>query len=365
MPADRNPNPLTDATEALPRAPTGAVDSDSFPAPYAARPVLRNARVSPRDPLEKLLTEVWDECFKIRGIGITDHFFELGGDRVLAVQMLLAVEERVGKKVLLEAFLTGCTVKDLAAELLRPAGDTPPAQLVEIQSGRPGRRLFFLHGDFTGGGFYCVSLARHLGREQGFYMLQPHGLTEPIVPQTIEEMADDHLSTLLAFQPEGPYLLGGHCNGALIALEMAHELNRRGQEVDSVLLISPSGSTGQSLASLPYIGPLRPGPEGGQPRRLNLSQLAHEDRRPYLLDIYRRAGGRYQLRPYPGRLVLIEAANTRAKTNWRQVAPAVEVAVVPGDHVTMLTHYVQDLAVVLRKALDAGPSAQDTPRTDQ
>ena len=91
--ADRNPNPLTDSTDALPRAPTGAVDNDRCPAPCAARPVLRNAYVSPRDPLEKLLTEVWEECLKVRPVGITDHFFELGGDRVLAARMLLAVEE--------------------------------------------------------------------------------------------------------------------------------------------------------------------------------------------------------------------------------------------------------------------------------
>lgn len=344
--------------DTLPRAPGGAVDRDALPAPYAVRPGLPETFTPPRDPLEKLLTEVWEECLNVRPVGTTDHFLELGGDSLLAVRMVRAVEERIGRKLRPQALLTGGTVKELAAELLRSLGDASPAQLVEVQAGNPDRRLFFLHGDFNGGGFYCVNLARHLGKDQAFYALQPHGLTEPQVPQTIEDMAADHLSTLFTFQPEGPYLLGGHCNGALIVLEMAHELRRRGKEVEQVLLISPPRITsGQSLASLPYLGPVLPGPGGGQPRRIDLTQLPHEERRAILQEIYRRACGRYQFRPYPGRVIVAEAAEYRAHVNWSHAAPAAKFAIVRGNHFTMLTHHVQDLAAVLRKHLDAARSA--------
>jgi len=51
-------------------------------------------------------------------------------------------------------------------------------------------------------------------------------------------MAADHLKTLRAFQPEGPYFLGGHCNGALVAFEMARRLQSQGQKVAFLALIS-------------------------------------------------------------------------------------------------------------------------------
>ena len=33
--------------------------------------------------------------------------------------------------------------------------------------------LFYLHGDFDGGGLYCLSLASHLGLDQPLYALNP------------------------------------------------------------------------------------------------------------------------------------------------------------------------------------------------
>jgi thioesterase domain-containing protein len=341
--------------DARPQPPIGAAGGNALPEPHASRPLLSNPYKRPRDPLEQLLTEIWEECLKVRPIGTTDHFLELGGDSLLAVRMLRAVEQRTGKSLRPDVMLTGGTVKHLAGELLKPVSTAEAKQLVEVQAGHPGQRLFFLHGDYNGGGLYCVNLARHLGSEQAFYALQPHGLTEPVVPQTIEEMAADHLDTLIAFQAEGPYLLGGHCNGGLIALEMAHELVRRGQQLALLLLIDPPPLLGQSLDSLPYLVKNPPGPNEGRPPRLGLIDVDHEKRRPILTEIYRRACGRYHLRPYPGPLCVVEPQVKRtmqgAPVNWKQVNPAVDLAIVPGSHFTMLTKHVEELAAVLRARL--------------
>ena len=57
------------------------------------------------------------------------------------------------------------------------------------------------------------------------------------MPDSIEAMAVDRLAALRAARPRGPYVLGGHCNGALVALEMARRLQAEGEEVHAVVLL--------------------------------------------------------------------------------------------------------------------------------
>lgn len=51
---------------------------------------------SPRDILETLLVQLWEETLNIRPIGIRDGFFELGGNSFLAVLLLEKIHQRVG-----------------------------------------------------------------------------------------------------------------------------------------------------------------------------------------------------------------------------------------------------------------------------
>jgi thioesterase domain-containing protein len=113
---------------------------------------------------------------------------------------------------------------------------------VEIQKGDSKRPFFFLHGDYNGGGFYCLNLARGLRADQSFYAIQPHGLDGEPIPATIEAMAHSCLQALRAFQPTGPYLLGGYCNGGLVAFEMAQQLASQGEKVDLLVLLCASAT---------------------------------------------------------------------------------------------------------------------------
>jgi len=44
-------------------------------------------------------------------------------------------------------------------------------------------------------------------------------------------MAQLYVEEIRRIQPDGPYFLGGHCLGAVIALEMTHQLEKAGEEV--------------------------------------------------------------------------------------------------------------------------------------
>jgi surfactin family lipopeptide synthetase C len=215
----------------------GKIDRASLPAPDQERTDMKGAYVKPRDPLEYQLVQIWEELFDMRPIGIRDSFFDMGGHSLLSVRMMDRIERATGKKLPLSTLFSGATIENLARVLLKQESESSRSPLVEVQAGGSKKPFFYLHGDFNGGGLYCLSLARHLGDDQPFYALQPHGLDDQSIPETIEDMADYHLKTLREFQPEGPYLLGGHCNGGLIAFEMARRLEAEGAKVELLVVI--------------------------------------------------------------------------------------------------------------------------------
>ena len=234
--------------ESLPLSRNGKVNRRMLPAPNSQKEAAGGTYVRPRNPLEYQLVEIWEELFQIRPIGITDSFFELGGHSLLSVRMMDRVDRLLGKTLPLSTLFEGATIEHLADAIVNQVDRSEVPPLIPIQPCGTKRPFYYLHGDFNGGGLYCSSLARHLGTDQPFYALQPHGLNDEAVPPTIEEMAERHIKTLRAFQPEGPYLLGGHCNGGLIAFEMAHQLAEQGEMVDLLALICTTGDNARFRA---------------------------------------------------------------------------------------------------------------------
>src|SRR6266849_6485663 len=118
---------------------------------------------------------------------------------------------------------------------------TPRECVVTIQIGGSKRPFFFLHGDWRDGAYWCFPLAHELGSDQPFYALEPYSFDGMPVPPKFEAIAAAHLKSLRAIQPEGPYLLGGFCNGGLLAYEMARQLHAEGQTLDLLVLMDPMG----------------------------------------------------------------------------------------------------------------------------
>jgi thioesterase domain-containing protein len=97
----------------------------------------------------------------------------------------------------------------------------------------------FFHGDLRGGGFYCLTLAGHVGRDQPFYALSPPGHAGGPIAPDFESLVVHQLALLREVRPRGPYRLGGYCNGALVAYEIARRLVAAGERVERVVLLAP------------------------------------------------------------------------------------------------------------------------------
>ena len=84
-----------------------------------SRPRLETAYVAPRNPREETLAEVWREYLALDKVGVEDDFFELGGDSLLATQILARLRKDASFEMGLRDFLDQPTIArqgDLWAE---------------------------------------------------------------------------------------------------------------------------------------------------------------------------------------------------------------------------------------------------------
>jgi len=122
----------------FPLTENGKVNRKKLPAPAAeaaARPY-----EPPRTPAETALARAWRELFQQERIGRNDHFFELGGDSLMAVRMI-AIARRCGLLLSPRQALRHPTLADLAAAAA-PADAGPSAAVTGEAPLSPHMRWF-------------------------------------------------------------------------------------------------------------------------------------------------------------------------------------------------------------------------------
>jgi amino acid adenylation domain-containing protein len=159
--------------EALPLTPSGKLDRQALVPPEEARPALAQPCADPITRGEADLAAIWAEVLQIQKVGIHDNFLELGGDSLLAMQVLARVRERFGVELALSRLFEEPTVADLAAAL----NAISPCPIASGSSTRgPGfsrrdnnlpasfiqQQLFFLHELNPTSDAYNMACALHL-----------------------------------------------------------------------------------------------------------------------------------------------------------------------------------------------------------
>jgi acyl carrier protein len=84
--------------------------------------------VPPSTPMETTLAALWAEVLGADQVGADDDFFDLGGNSLVAVQLIAQVRNRLGVKLPMQTLFEGATVARMAARVdrLRVAEPTQP-----------------------------------------------------------------------------------------------------------------------------------------------------------------------------------------------------------------------------------------------
>ena len=93
------------------------MDRRGLPAPGSARPELGTSFVGPRTPVEQGLTEIWAEVLGLYQVGIQDNFLDLGGDSLLASQVISRMIRTFRVELSIRSLLEASTVADMAVAI--------------------------------------------------------------------------------------------------------------------------------------------------------------------------------------------------------------------------------------------------------
>jgi FkbH-like protein len=186
------------------------------------------ASTAPRNATETKLAAMWADTLQRPSVGIHDNFFDLGGDSLRAVELLVKILDAFDVPDLtLSAVLENPTVASFAKIL----GQTRDVKcLVPLRESGSRPPLFCVPG---GGGNVLSfrTLAVNLPEEQPFWALQAPGLDGSPTVDNAQELAALYLEEIRTVQPNGPYYLGGGSYGGVVAFEMAQQLRAQGEQV--------------------------------------------------------------------------------------------------------------------------------------
>ena len=221
--------------QSMPLTANGKIDRAALPAPEEVAGKGLAGTVAPRDELEAQIVNVWRRVLGVSRIGIKDSFFDLGGHSMLAVRMTAELKKTIGRTIPLMSLFEAQTIEQIA-DLLRDGAAKHEWKTLVPMKVTGTRRPFFLVTRPNANSLGYIALARRLDAEQPVYGLQfqypeESYLGRPYTRDEYEERGRSYVEILRAFQPEGPYLLGGMCEGALIAFVMTRQLEAAGQKV--------------------------------------------------------------------------------------------------------------------------------------
>ncbi|MBD2677480.1 MULTISPECIES: type I polyketide synthase [Nostoc] len=93
-------------------------DNQLDSSPRYSRPQLSNSYFAPTNELEKQITEIWQEVLGITEVGIYDNFYELGGDSLIATQLVSRLRAKFPIDLPLRDLLSQATIPVKQAEMI-------------------------------------------------------------------------------------------------------------------------------------------------------------------------------------------------------------------------------------------------------
>jgi amino acid adenylation domain-containing protein len=221
----------------LPLKPNGKLDLAALEdAKHDSTPAGGDAQLS---SVESRILRIMRDVLRYGDLGPDDDFFEMGGDSLLAITLMLRLDSEFGREFPVHVINETFTTRRLAA-MLESASvlrATYPAGVTVVKAGTTDRPLFCLPG-LEGTAFQFRVLAAKLHTSRAILAIELHNLQlGPSVLRSIEGTAQAVVGHIREVQPVGPYAILGYSFGATLAVEVARQLTANDETVELVIVL--------------------------------------------------------------------------------------------------------------------------------
>jgi thioesterase domain-containing protein/acyl carrier protein len=222
------------ALEEMPLTPSGKVDRLALPPPEPGERPNTQAYIAPNSTAEGIIAGIWADVLNLDKVGIHDNFFDLGGDSLLAMQIVMRVGEWFGVDTPLHLIFQAPTIASMASEIYRSKRKIDHNLLVPMKSGT-GAPIYIIHA-MDGDVFSYVPVVQAMRKQRPVLAIRATTLdrTESLV-EKLSELASKYVDLINVH--EEPVCLIGWSFGGLVAYEMACQLRTRGSNLSFIGLI--------------------------------------------------------------------------------------------------------------------------------
>ena len=293
---------------------------------------------------ERAVAKIWSGILGYSGFGLEEDFFDIGGDSLQAMAVIVAIEAKFGVRLPLESLiLDGASIRALAGKVEAATGNRAAfGAVVSLRKGGEFPPLFVTH---VAGGHLSdyLAFAHIVHSEQPVLGLHPRGLDGVAAPaSTMDDLAADAIIAMRRHAPAGPYRLMGYSFGGIVAFEMARQLVDAGEEVSHLVLLDPFATWTDPARLLRSIyRPLKAGDAKAamaRAARVVPAAIGVREASANLDEAHRTASLRYRPQPLAlPRALLVSASENPTKDviqrEWRRLlGEGLTIAEQPADH---------------------------------
>jgi len=184
-------------------------------------------------PTECKLQEIWEKNLARSPIGLDQDYFEMGGDSLSSVNLLLAIEKHFGIRFKPQVLLESSTITEQARELensflvKRAPPAIAPNSLLPLQESGNQTPLILIPGG-SGERFLAYrNFAHGFIPDHPVYALEsPHTLMLEGPSDPIARLSTHFAQQITSLVKDRPFVLFGHCVGGLLAWHVACVLKK-------------------------------------------------------------------------------------------------------------------------------------------
>lgn len=235
---------------ALPRTRTGKVDRRAL-----ARPVAVDLSQKTYGADRWRLREIWADILGHDDFGDETEFADAGGDSLDAVEVLMRIEEKSGRKIYLdEALHEGFNITGLTRLLDKPASSENMVELSTTGSGKPIFVLPTAEDEFI----HLIPLLRKFEKNHpvtAIRLFSPSDQT--FLKASLSAFGGEAARRIAKRVPSSDVILMGFSFGAQLALETARHRLAMGGGVGGLILLDPTAQwVGRRPRIRTVVGPM-------------------------------------------------------------------------------------------------------------